>query len=474
VKLKLSVSSIAALSVLLVFSCKKIDTTDIGDDLIPVVDNINTFDTVMDVITDNLLLLDSSRMLYTDKHGWGVIENDPEFGKTKAETYFSVTPATYGIHPFAKKDSGTVIFDSVVLALTYSSGYGDTATSIQKMDVFEILSDGKFGDNANGFRIDTAEIGTLPTLLGSKTVNFAQLDDSVYDKRKRDTLRLKNQLRIQLDKTLGNRFLAYDTSNAYRNDSIFRDFFAGLALHVDEGASPVKKAIAYFDIPNANTKLIFYYRVQSGATIIDTLATEFGFQFFNRANANRVSRVPGNSYLAYLNNASTNDDKIYLQTSPGSFATVKIPNLKTLSNRVVHRAELIFEIIPSLDQNIFGRPNSLFMDVEDTARKRIMTVPYSFDFNTSFQVLFGGFEKNNRYVFNLARYVQGIVTRGEPDYTLRLYAPFETSPTDFFTGLTPNALPINAPIAAGRVVLTGGSFADATKRARLRIIYSKI
>jgi hypothetical protein len=118
VKRNLFVFFTAALSILLAFSCEKIDTTDIGDDLIPAVDNVHTFDTVMDVITDNFLLPDSTRILRSEAHAWGVIENDPEFGKTKGEVYFSLTPNGYGTHPFPKKDS-TIVVDSVVLAVAF-------------------------------------------------------------------------------------------------------------------------------------------------------------------------------------------------------------------------------------------------------------------------------------------------------------------------------------------------------------------
>jgi len=474
VKRNLSVLSLVILSFLCYFSCKKIDSTDIGSDLIPAVDNVTTFDTVMEVLTDNFLLNDSSRILRTDKHAWGIIENDPEFGKTKAEVFFLVTPAVYGVHPFAKKDSGTVIFDSVVLAVSYSSAYGDTAISSQRMEVYEVSIDGNFGDNPAGYRVDTPIIAYEPGLLGSKLLNFTNLDDSVFDKRKRDTLRLKNQLRIPLNVALGSRFLAYDTSNAYKNDSLFRIAFGGFALKINEGASPVKRALAYLDLANTNTRMIFYYRVQSGSTVLDTLTTEFAFNLNNYTNANQVSRTPANNYQAYLTNGDTTDDKVYLQTSPGSYTSVKIPNLKSVSNRVIHRAELIFETLASQEDNYFTKPLSLFMDVFDTANNRIMTVPYDFDFNTSFQNVFGGYEKGGKYTFNITRYVQGIVTRKEPDYTMRLYAPFETVPTDFYTGLVPNSIPVNLPIASGRVVLTGGSYSDTNKRARLRIIYSKI
>lgn len=472
-KLKIQFVYLVVFAVLLVTSCKKIDTTEIGGDLIPAVDNITTFDTVLEVFTDNFLLNDSSRVLRSDAHAFGVIDNDPEFGKTRAELFFSVTPPSYGTHPFPKKDS-TLIIDSVVLALSYSSIFGDT-NSIQKMDVFEISLDAPFANNFAGYRVDNNQIFNEPGLLGSKLLDFRTLNDSVFDIRKKDTLRIKNQLRIPINKSLANRFLSYDTSNAYKNDSLFRTNFKGFALKVDEAGSPVKKALSYYNLSANDTKLIFYYRVKSGSLIVDTIATEFGFYSFNGADADLITRTPANSYLAMLNNGNNNDDKIYLQSSPGSYASVRIPGIKGLSNRIIHRAELLFEALPALAQDIYPKPAALFLDVEDTANKRIATVPYDFNFATDYQTLFGGLIRNDVYSFNISRYVQSIVTRKEKDFTLRLYAPFVTRPTDYASGLVPTGISINKPIAAGRLVLTGGSYSvNPSKRARLRIIYSKI
>lgn len=462
--------------ILVIISCKKIDVTDIGDDLIPAVDNVNTFDTVMDIITDNAFLIDSARILRNEPHGLGIISNDPEFGQTKAEMYFSISPAGFGVHPFSRKDTNSYIFDSVVLSVNYAGViYGDTL-STEKFDVFEVSSDSYLTNRIDGFRVDTVDVPFEPTLLGSKLVEFKTLDDSVFDKRKSDTLRLKNQLRIKLDNSLGPRFLAYDTSNAYKSDSSFYSSFRGLALKVDDAGSTIKRGLAYFTLNNANTKLQFYYRVLSSANqVVDTVVTEFGFNAFNAANINLVRRVPAGNYQTYLTNSNTSDDRIYLQSSPGSVATIKIPNLKTLSNRVIHRAELIFEDI-NPGETVYMRPNLLFMDAIDTLTKQTTTIPYDFNYQTDFVTLFGGSARNNRFVFNISRYVQSIVTRKERDFTFRIAAPYKTQATDFASGLIPlPAIPINSPIATGRVVLAGGNYTtDPSKRARLRIIYSKI
>src|SRR5699024_624826 len=116
------------------------------------------------------------------------------------------------------------------------------------------------------------------------------------------------------------------------------------------------------------------------------------------------------------------DQMIYLQTSPGNYATLKIPGLNNLSNRVIHRAELILEQDydeTNLD-NVFSTPQMLFLDYKDTSG-RYLPLPCDFSENTlqnNFSEL-GGMAKKfkddqgnsySRYVFNISRYIQNIVT----------------------------------------------------------------
>jgi hypothetical protein len=98
---------------------------------------------------------------------------------------------------------------------------------------------------------------------------------------------------------------------------------------------------------------------------------------------------------------------------------------------------------------------------------------------------FGGRLKNYtgspEYRFDISRHVQGILTRHEPNFNLRVYAPFETvpfylPPGALFTrsGLNRVTIPIVNEIARGRVIVGGGSNANPANRMRLRIIYSRI
>jgi hypothetical protein len=452
-------------------SCTKIDTTNLGAGLIPDVDNINTFDTVFDVTTDLALFNDTTRLFASDLHPLGMIGNDPEFGKTEASVFISLEPAVFGTHPFTRKDSVTI--DSVVLSLAYSTLYGDS-NSVQDFDVYEIDPNGNFKDSV--YRIGEPEFTLLPTKIGTRQIPFINLNDSVTYVKVKDTIRTKNELRIKLDTGWARHFVLYDTAIQYKGDSAFRTHFVGLAIKANQFASPAPNALAYFDIGSTATQMTFYCRKQNnGAT--DTMTTSFTYGSRNLAGL--IRRTPAHNYQTYLNNGvGNNDDKLYIQSSPGSYATVKIPGLQNLGNRVIHRAELIMEELPSLLNNYYTPPSLLFIDALNAAGDTVYTIRN--DYIPSAQ---GGYDiaslegiyKNNKYMFNLSRYVQSIITKKQPAYTLRIHAPFTTYAYYQAPDMTVpfrSAIPVNAPIASGRVVLGGGS--HPTQKMRLRIIYSKI
>ncbi len=466
--------AVSCIAIILTFeqSCQKIDTTTLGLGLIPAVDNINTFDTILEVSTNNFLLSDSTSISRNDNHALGILD-DPEFGKTTANIYFDVLPTNSGSYPFVNKDSIKGI-DSVILSIDYKGLYGDS-NSIEKIHVYEIAQSASFLDTL--YKINQPDFDIVPSQLGETTVNFTTLNDPQVIKKGTDTVLVteENILRIRLDKSLGQRLAAYDTSNAYKSDSMFILFFKGVALKVD-AASTRNKALAYFNLTdNAKTRLTVYYRV-GNATKIDTTYTEFVYKDLVAKGANLVKRsTAGTPYAANIANITANKEKLYLQSSPGSFATLYIPGLKNLTNRVVQRAELIVEKIPSAEDDLFDPP-VLFLDMIDSANNLFLSVPK--DFTTDYQGTynsadFGGAIKNNQYTFNLSRHIQSILTHKDKVYSFRLSAPYITWPV-YYPSLTLNGYPVkvNANIATGRVVVGGGG--NTTKKLRLRIIYTKI
>lgn len=485
-KLKFLLFSVGlgTLAIVLNTHCTKITPTDIGTDLLPVVDNVHTFETNLRVYADNLLMNDSSAINYAEDHALGIIEDDPEFGKTESEIYVGLVPASSGKHPFVNADS-IVAMDSVILSLAYTGLYGDSNT-VQKFSVFEI-TDPAFKDST-GYPVHLPGFITGTQELGNSTVNLTSIDDAKTIIIKKDTQVVSNVLRIALDTALGKRFAAYDTNTVYiasNRDSAFQKVFNGLAIKTD-AASPQKAALTYYNLYSENTKLTCYYRVKKNG-ITDTIAADFSLyrtSTYRAYNANAVKRSPMHGYAALSTTVPVPDAAdIYIQSSPGSYAIINIPGLDTMQNSVIHRAELMFEPLDFPGNEYYSTPDFLFLDLVDSTNNRYLTVPddfsYSFSNYTYNTQNFGGFLKNNKYFFNLTRYVQNKVTTKSKNFSLRLFAPkttldFYTYPKESGSVITPGrvAFQINSQIANGRVIIGGGS--HPLQPMRLRIIYSKI
>jgi len=471
----------------IVSSCKKLnEASEIGGGVIPGVDGVNTFDTSLTSLqTFNHIFeatKDSAIVGLGNDQILGNISNDPLFGKTNAKMFLQLKPEVYpwsfsGIY---KKDS--LYIDSVVLVLGWNGSYGDTNTP-QKVNVKEI-------DQFSDFRVDSFLTIRDPgpsttTLLGTKTFNPSSLKDSV--KAFQDTT--TGQLRIRLDNSFGRRLLDYDTAHAYANDSAFNTYFKGFAIEADQ---TVGNALMAFDIyqNDPKTKLAIYYRYTKGGqddTTVNYFLVKPGFS----ANHNYVNRFDfaGTPLLA-ASNTLGEDDLVYIINTPGSYATVKIPALRDLSNRIIHRAELIVEQVydPSSD-NKFLPPETLMLDVYDSTLVDYKFVPYDFNPDQSGNPNpgFGLYGQNTVdgignpirvWKFDITRYVQNVLTKQEPLHDLRLYTTQTAygriknvvlNNTGPYVAATVN---LNSKFAFGRVRVGGGN--HPTQKMRLRLVYSKI
>ena len=449
-------------------SCKKVnEPTDLGGDLIPPIDNINTFEVALETETNNSLLVDTTILLNGDQIAIGNV-TDPEFGKTDASAYFTMSSGVYGKYPFISKDAALAI-DSVVLSLRYKGAYGDTLSN-QTVEVFENSPSATI-NTTTFYKYTDADFPTNATSLGSKAFNMNSLNDST-------------PLRIHLNNSLGSRLASYDTTNTanggFYNDSIFQTLFKGLSVKAGAPGS----TLTYFDVfDTTKSKLIVYFRsTKDGRT--DTAKANFYHLSVNYVNlvhpggvANIVKRTPGGNWASYLANTGLKDDKLYIQSSPGSYVNIKIPGLSTMDNKVIHLAELIMYRLPSAQDNIFFGPRLLYLDKINNTRDTAFifesdqTVGASGDVN----YLGGNLKSDNTYRFNITRHVQGILTRKEPNFDLRLYAPLRTI-LNVKNNPQVDKITVSASdkIAYGRAVLAGGNYSDPSIRLRLRVVYSNL
>ena len=467
-------------------SCRKInEATELGGDLIPAVDHINTFETFLDVETDNSIWNGSTNVQLNDNVALGAL-NDPEFGSTKADVYFNYGPALYGTSnfPFYNKDS-IQGFDSVVVSLAYAGFYGDTIQNLS-VRVFETQP----GAVKDSVMYTTQEPDfALGNQLGSATFQIKDLNDSMTLIRRRDTTKVGNVLRIRLNNISAFTNSLTDT-NHYRSYSEFYSAHPALAIKADQTGN----GLAYFSLlDSTRTKVQVYYRVQRNG-VIDTTVASFYQGFLGAGTvatadtaaakprgtvANLIHRTPGGNWLTYLNPAGTSEDKAYVQSEPGSAIYLRIPGLDTMQNKLVHRAELVASVLPSANNDVLTPMPSLYLgrrsgdsilQIRDDSLSAVLTS--SGAVNTS---IFGGnLRSDNTYRFGLTLYVQQILLRQAANDQLKLFAPRRVRVADGRLGATGRTIIQLPQIAYGRVVLGGGTYADPNKRMRLRIIYSKL
>ena len=507
--------------VFFITACTKISETDIGTGLIPPVDGVITKDTNITVYTKNFTNVDTARVSLYEDHALGYV-NDPLFGTTEAAINLQLLPSSYPFTFEVSQDS--LILDSVVLALDTRGVWGDTMQNLS-LHVKELESDLPFAsdsslimyNNTSVFQAaDDITYNGMAASIDPKTLNdaFKVYQDSGY-----------NMLRIRLADAFGNRLLHTFTSAQYGSDSAFKIAFKGFQISADPmiGNCLVRVGLANTSGAEPNTKLALYYRYKSrivangeDTTVkywtVDPSVSGYLAPYVGSAHSNYVKRNLSAGQAGGYFPASTaiNDNHLYLQTTPGTFANITIDSngLKSIPNWIIHRAEIIMEQAPDPASFLLDNFTSpyLFMVVKDNNDSafqndntkyvipgfdstNISASDALFSASTPTYVLanysdFGGIPlpKNstegtsiNYYNFNLSRYIQGIATKKNPQYTFTLYTPYKevfrlSKNNNTYARVTSTPLN-NAGI--GRVRLYGGG-ADTTNthRMKLHIVYS--
>lgn len=469
----------------IITSCTKISTTDIGNGLIPPIDGINTFDTTIDVQTFNILS-DSFRISKYQEMVLGNIDNDPLMGSTKAIINAEFKPSYFPFYFPVSKDSLTL--DSVVLVLSYQGMWGDTTNAIH-LKVYEISQSSKL--KSDTIYPVSASMNTAG-LLGEKIITDPRkLSDSV----KAFSENAKNQIRIPLNNSFGNKLLKqFDSSNAYFSDDQFKSIFRGFSIVPQSGSNTLLRVA----LNDTNSKVALYYKYKQRVTGVDTSIIAY-FRptgMTSGASNNIIRNRAGSQSALYLNNPSnTQDSLLFLQAGLGNYVRIKTPGIAGLSNRVIHRAELLMEQEANdiATDGLFTSPN-LFLSAisthQDSATYRFYIPKDIVTTGTSGTVenlsVFGGNTLSSKdpngvkissYNFNITRYIQSIILGKQAVYDLYLFAPV----IDYVYAGYGNTLgvyqissiPLNSP-AVGRVRLLGGNSKQQSRKMRLRLVYSKL
>jgi len=488
----LSFALIGFLGIVIInWSCTKLDTTNLGSDLIPVVDNVNTFADTLFVDATQKEYTDTTIVGSNDSHVLGNITNDPMFGSTAADVYMQLKPAFF---PFSFGNIDSIVgLDSAVLCLSYKGYWGDS-NYIQTLEAREVMD--------NEFKDSTGKIWPVsgtPPVTGSAispatNVDIRRLGDLMKYAHVNDSV--TNQIRIKLNADYANRLFTSDSTlvgsgnHAFYNDSTFKRAFNGIAVKgIGTG-----NALMYVNLSDTNTKIEMHFRIKNAGKI-DTTYKSLKLITASTSTV-KFSRTANHILRNRAGTPSTfpTGNEIYLQGQPGTYASLVIPQLSNYSNRIIHRAELLMEQIPTdpINDSIFTAPNYLYLDLKDSgAVNRYKPIYYDLnpgdvydpDQKTSYYYpaqgpdfsYFGGFGRRRitpagsivYYNINISRYVQHLVTLQGKNYEMRLFPAFQ-----IHYGQYSSYQAYSNNVALGRIKMGSGTNPDHPMR--LRIIYSKI
>ena len=470
--------SVTGILMLLAFTigCTKIDTTSVGQNLIPAIDNIHTFDTTYQVIAVNYDSTECDTIHRSGLQALGIIANDPLFGSTAANLYFEFKPETYPFN-FPVADANSIQIDSAIMVLDYDHSYGDT-NQVQKVNVYQLSDTFNISENYTTCRV----LGFDNSIsLGEKSFAPSRLKDSVHAYNEEAA----NQLRIPLSLAFAQKFID-DSAQIFRNDTDFVKYFKGFAVVPDQSTGG--EALNYFDL--TKSRMSFYIRYKNSGTA-DTTVINFALSGYSGLS-NSIVRDYGSSEITnHLSQPENGDSLLFIQASPGTFALLNVPSLSGLSNRVINRAEIILDQVysPNTSDDIFPAPVNLYVEVKDSSIDEDQYIPIPCDFssselNSGFQYLGGqraiitnsSGQSIAEYHLNITRYVQSIVTKGKKNLTFKLSAPDYVTNTATYVdacgqGIGPFSVMRNYS-AEGRVVLNGTN--NTSTRVRLHVVYSKL
>lgn len=487
---------------LILVGCTKLDTTNLGGDVIPEVDNIYTFADTLDIETTQGFFTDSDTIALrsNDMHVLGKISGDPLFGGTDAQLFLQLKPTFF---PFYLGNSGDqkVELDSVVLCLNYSGFWGDSITPLTfQVNQVNPLADDPYWDSGFNFIPVSYGPNVGSVIASGLEVDVRKLKETVKISKGNDSVQYQVRLNLGNSNLFIREFFSADSSlsalnNGYHSDSTFKRKFPGLAVIPTGG-----NALLYTILSDAKTRLEIHYKKRSPENVLDTTFTSLtlipltSLAITPSSTANKIIRDRSTgSYPA----PGLSQDEIYLQSSPGTYALLNIPGLTGYPNRVIHRAAIEVVQVPGdyVTDSLFYAPNYLYLDIKDTGA----TVRYKamyFDLNPNYlydpdkitsslyypgsvdYFYFGGFKKSKAdpntgreisyYNFNITRYVQHIATHQRPNYPLRLSAPYQFR----YMQHSPSFIFYNNVISQGRVRVGGGN--HPLYKMRMIIIYSRV
>jgi hypothetical protein len=355
---------------------------------------------------------------------------DSVFGRTDASIAAQV------LLPSSNVNLGTGdILDSLVLTLAYSGHYADTFPA-QTFHVYELTEDMYLDSGYYSNRVFAHD----PVEVGSATITPAPNDSVMIN-----GVNTVPHLRIRLSNILGNELLQMAADSELTNNANFLTLFKGLYITADPVISG--GGIFYFNLLALQSRLTLYYQ----NTTADSQSFSFVFTSQSARMNHFVHDYSGSPIQQQLNDSTNGDSLVYVQAMAGVKTKIRFPNLKSYVERgmiAVNKAELELTVTDNSDNHL-AVPDKLLVLAID-ANGTPVFLPDQFETSS----YYGGTYKSSerKYRFNIARYVQNILTGDSQDYGLYLAVS-------------------GGAIQANRVILSGGSHPNY--RLKLNLHYTK-
>ena len=386
---------------------------------------------------------------------------DPIFGKTESSLAMSVAPPSSLTQDFGTNST----LDSAVLVLNLGTQfYGDTTTSKYSVDVYQLTN------RITNFKSSDVQAHNS-TLLGNfNSKIFPKTPIKIFDiiAGKTDTLKtVKAQIRIPLNKAFIQNTILAQPAATFTTNAKFAEYFKGLYAEINKTSSTIAGGgVAFIDFAASNSYVQMVYKKPNTSNGIDTVSVNFPISSATVA-ANIKHDYTGTDIQTQISNPATQYNVTYLQALVGVKTKISFPDLANFQNTygkvVVNKAELVVDVSNGSFVNPFVPAERIALYRWDIAEQPTFLPDYSSLASSGATGLFGGAYQalNNRYIFNVTSYVQGIIDKTITDYGTFL-APTSTSAYE----ITPSAT------TAGRTVI--GSFGNTTNKIKLNIYYTKI
>ncbi|MCB9185236.1 MAG: DUF4270 domain-containing protein [Flavobacteriales bacterium] len=392
---------VVLLAALFVVGCKEPD--GIGLDVLPGNEEmgltwVDTFTVKAQTVT-----FDSVR---TSGRGTYIVGDfgDPIFGRVRSQLFtqfrLPAEPTDFGSNPQ---------LDSIILNLAYSGSYGriDKLKGTHHFGVYEIGEDlyadsTYYSDDVAQIVSSSplAEIQFKPDLLNTVPTVF-------------DSVPLFPSFRVRLDDAFGQRIL---NSPHLSSNADFLSEFKGFNLQSLSSQMPTDYgSLLYFNLASDDSRIEIYYSNSEEDSLHKELLLDNNNAVFTNAGHDFSTDVQ----YAVFGGTVTGGQKLYLQSYAGTRIRADFPHLRELNNFgyvAINKAELVLPVDEgSMDE--FGLPVLLQVASINEYDSAFQIVDVYGEVSAGVNYYGGIYDSDKKeYVFNIARYLQGILNHPEREY----------------------------------------------------------